>query len=157
MSIPDVIKDKFTDADFTAMNAALTTIETIVKGKTMNLSPDERQRYGSINEQHKLVVGKVDDYHQSHPQHDNPFLDWTEFASDNKARRRYEMFINRLDSLKVQFSDTKILHDFDSYGFALAQYAHINYLDGQNVPGVRAIKEDIAQFFNRSGSASKNP
>jgi hypothetical protein len=160
MPIQDIIKDKFSDADFVALNTALTTIENIVKGKTVNLSPDERKRYGSINEQHKLLVGKVDDYHTSHPKFDNPYLDWTEISNDNKARKRHEMVINRLESLVAQFVDTKILHDFDSYGYALSQYAHINYLDGQNVPGVRAVKEDIAQLFTRTGSSEapkKNP
>lgn len=46
----------FSAAEKTAINTAITSIETAVATKLTNLSGEERQKYGSINEQNKLIV-----------------------------------------------------------------------------------------------------
>jgi len=153
MPFKDLIQTKLVDADFTAIEGSITTIETKLIGKTVSLSPEERKSYGSINEQNKLVVEKVNDYRQSSPQFNSPQIDWAEFQSDFAVRKRLELIINRLTSIAEQLSDTKILHDNDNYKDALGQYNYLGFLNTQAVPGSTSVKEDIGQFFKSMGNS----
>ncbi len=157
MPLKDLIQNQLTAGDIDSINNALDSIQSTIAGKMVNLTPDERQKYGSINEQHKLMVNKVNDIHISHPQFDSAKVDWAEFSADFAIRSALEKFISRLQSLSEQFDDTKILHDNDTYRQALDQYSYISYLADQNEPGITTVKEDIAQFFNRTGAGDANP
>jgi hypothetical protein len=154
MPLKDLIQNQLTVGDIDNINKALDNIQSIITGKMVNLTPDERQKYGSINEQHKLLVNKVNDVHASHPQFDSAKVDWAEFSADFAIRSALEKFISRLQSLSEQFDDTKILHDNDNYQQALDQYSYISYLADQNEPGITTVKEDIAQFFPRNGTGN---
>ena len=150
MPLKDLIQNQLTAADENIINKALDDIQNAIISKTVNLTPDERQKYGSINEQNKLLVNKVNDVHSSHPQFDSSKVNWAEFASDFAIRSTLEKIISRLNSIAEQLDDTKILHDNDNYQQALSQYGYISYLADQNEPGITTIKEELAQFFNRS-------
>ena len=150
MPLKDLIQNQLTAADENIINKALDDIQNAILSKTVNLTPDERQKYGSINEQNKLLVNKVNDVHSSHPQFDSSKVNWAEFASDFAIRSTLEKIISRLNSIAEQLDDTKILHDNDNYQQALSQYGYISYLADQNEPGITTIKEELAQFFNRS-------
>ena len=154
MPLKDLIQNQLVAANITAINTALTGIETTLTGKTVNLTPAERQLYGSINEQSKLLVNKVNDISNTHPQFKSPQVNWTEFAADYAARATLEGVYNRLLSITEQISDTKILHDYDNYQQSLTQYSYISYLAEQNVPGITTVKEDLAQFFPRSSTTA---
>jgi uncharacterized protein (DUF1499 family) len=157
MPLKDLIQSLLSQGDIDSINKALDNIQTAIAGKMVNLTPEERQKYGSINEQNKLMVNKVNEVHSSHPQFDSAKVDWTEFIADFAIRSSLEKIISRLQSLAEQFDDTKILHDNDNYQQALAQYSYISFLSDQNEPGITTVKEDIAQFFNRTGAGDANP
>ena len=150
MPLKDLIQNQLTAADENIINKALDDIQNAIISKTVNLTPDERQKYGSINEQNKLLVNKVNDVHSSHPQFDSSKVNWAEFASDFAIRSTLEKIISRLKSIAGQLDDTKILHDNDNYQQSLSQYSYISFLADQNEPGITTIKEELAQFFNCS-------
>ena len=156
MPLKDLIQSQLSLADIESINKALDNIQTTIAGKMVNLTPEERQKYGSINEQNKLMVNKVNDVHNSHPQFDNAKVDWAQFTADFAIRLTMEKIISRMQSLAEQFDDTKILHDNDNYQQALAQYSYISFLSDQNEPGITTVKEDIARFFNRTGAGVAN-
>ena len=45
-----------------SVNTSLGSLETALTDTVSNLSSDERRKYGSISEQNKLFVNKVNDY-----------------------------------------------------------------------------------------------
>ena len=153
MPLKDVIKNQLSDADKIAIEKAVSTIEATILGKTVVLTPDERKDYGSINEQNKLVIGKIADYHQTQAQFDSPFIDWNEFESDNISRHWWELILGRIEVIARQGNDTKILHDYDSYQTSLKQYDYVSTLVNQDVPGADVIKSEVGQFFSRTSSA----
>ena len=55
----------FTAAEKTTVNTALASLETALQTKLANLSAEERQQYGSVNEQNKLIINKVKDFRDS--------------------------------------------------------------------------------------------
>ena len=154
MPLKDLIQNQLTVADTDAIAKALTDIENAIKAKTVNLTPDERQKYGSINEQNKLFVNKVNDLHSSQPQFNSSKVNWPEFESDFAIRSSLENIMLRMKSIEEQLDDTKILHDNDNYQQSLSQYSYISYLANENEPGVTTLKEELAQFFNRTNTVA---
>lgn len=147
MALENLISVEFTNAELTKLDDAISMIESVLLGKTINLTPEQRQQYGSIAEQNKLFVNKAKGYMEQYPQYVPPFLDKVEYDKDYDARQQMESRMQRLNSLTEQFSDTKILLDFDNYHNSLTFYRNVKYLSSENVPGTNVIYDDMKQFF----------
>ena len=150
MSITNLNNTHLTTAQATSGTTALTTLETALAIININLSAEDRQRYGSINEQNKLLVNKTMDYHNNQPALQTPHVNWAEFASDYASRNNMESMIARLESLTTRLKNAKILHDYDNYQAALADYAYTNFMAGTGTTGYETKMNDMKQFFNRT-------
>ncbi len=84
------------------------------------------------------------------------FLDKVEFDRDFQARLILEGRLLRLEHLTEQLADTKVLLDHDNYSNALTFYRNIKFLNGENIPGIKALYESLKQFFV-GGKPTKNP
>lgn len=147
MALENLISVEFTNAELAQLDTAFGTIETVLQGKTINLTPEQRQQYGSIAEQNKLFVNKAKSYMEQYPQYVPPFLDKPEYDKDFAARQQLESRMQKMNSLTEQLSDTKILLDFDNYHNSLTFYRNVKYLSSENVPGTNVIYNDMKQFF----------
>lgn len=156
MPVNDLINLHFTAAEISAITTALNTIQTTLLAKSRNLTPAERQQYGSISEQNKLLVQKVRDYRTNQPTMSTPDVDWTEFEADYQDRNFLETFIARLDALQEMASDTKMMHDHDVYQAALLDYDFTKYKMGTNTPGFDTKHQDIRQFFPNTGGGGNS-
>lgn len=150
MSKNDLISVEFSTEDLKKIDDALKTISEVLKGKTRNLTPEERKQFGRIAEQNKLFVEKSKSLMEQFPQYIPVFMDKAEFDKDFAARKAIENRLQLLDSLTEQLSDTKILLDNDNYTAALTFYRNIHYLSKEDVPGTTSIAKDLGQFFPRS-------
>jgi len=99
MALDNLISIAFSESDLATLDQAIQTIETVLYGKTINLTPEQRQQYGRIAEQNKLFVNKAKGYMEQYPQHVPGFLDKTEFDSDFAARQLVESRLQRLSSV----------------------------------------------------------
>ena len=140
----------------TAANTALTTLEQILAEITVNLSADERRRYGSISEQNKLLVNKVFDFAQNQPDLLSPDVDWEEFKKDYASRTFIEGFVARMQKLMDGLTNAKTLHDFDNYHAALDEYSYTGYKAHTATPGYENKMNELKQFFSRT-KATKQP
>ncbi|MFP8894572.1 hypothetical protein [Chryseobacterium sp. EZn1] len=147
MALDNLISLSFTTEELTKLDQALQTIDTVLSGKTINLTPEERQQYGSIAEQNKLFVNKAKIYMEQYPQYVPNFLDKVEFDKDYLGREQVEQRLQIMSSLTEQLSDTKVLLDHDNYHNAITFYRNMKFLSGENVPGTNTIYEDMKQFF----------
>ena len=142
-------------AEKTAVGASLTALETALKVKFKNLSAEERQKYGSVNEQNKLIVNKVKDYRASQPSLSSPDVDWVEFQSDFDSRDFLQATIGRLQTLIDGLTNNKILHDYDNYQAALTDYDFSKYKASTKAAGYEGKVNAIAQFFTGGSTAAK--
>lgn len=147
----------YTEAEMTSVGTSLTALETTLAAKFRNLSPDERKKYGSINEQNKLIVNKTLDYRNNLPNLSSPDVDWVEFQSDFDSRAFIQATIARLQNMMDGLNNNKILHDFDNYQASLTDYGFSQYKAGTKVAGFENKVNDIAQFFNRTGTVVATP
>jgi hypothetical protein len=144
-------------AEKTAVATSLAALETALAAKIKNLNGEERQKYGSINEQNKLIVNKVKDYRVSQPGLSSPDVDWVEFQSDFDSRDFLQSTIARLQSLIDGLNNNKILHDFDNYQAALTDYEFSKYKATTRVAGYEGKVNAIAQFFTGGNPTPKTP
>ena len=154
MAISNLNNTHLTAAQVTAATAALTGLETALVVVNVNLSAEDRQRYGSINEQNKLFVNKIMDYHNNQPALQTPHVNWLEFANDFTSRNNMEGMISRLESLISRLKNAKVLHDYDNYQAGLDDYAFTNFMAGTETPGYETKMNDLKQFFGKRPTAS---
>lgn len=145
----NLIETKLTAADKAAVDEAIETLETIFEGKLRDLTEEERVRYGSINEQNKLLVNKVRDLQQSDANLASPDVNWTQFESDYQERLFLETRSSRLGNLAYKMQSTKILHDHDNYQDALSDYAYSQYKKGSGDSDYKNKTDELKAFFNR--------
>ena len=155
MPITNLNNSHLTAAQVTAAKTALTSLETALAAVNINLSAEDRQRYGSINEQNKLLVNKAMDYHNNQPELQTPHVDWAEYSNDFSSRNTLESLIARLESLTTRLKNAKILHDYDNYQAALADYAYSSFMAGTGTVGFEGKMNDLKQFFGRTPSSDK--
>jgi len=154
MAFENLITVAFTNVELQQLDQALQSIEAVLQGKTVNLSPQERQQYGRIAEQNKLFVNKAKDYMEQYPQHIPAFVDKPEFDRDYAARTQIETRLYRLAGIAEQLSDTKVLLDHDNYSNAITFYRNIKFLANESVPGTTIIYEGMRQFFGPGTTAT---
>lgn len=156
MALENLIQVQFTDDELTRMDASLREISSILNGKTIKLSPEERRQYGSIAEQNKLFVNKSKELMEQYPQYVPQYVDKSEFDRDFMARNQIEGRLLALKNIFEQLSDTKVLLDHDNYTSALSFYRNIRYLNGENTPGIKSLYEALKQFFKGRPSKKNN-
>ncbi len=147
----------FTQPEKDNINDLFTQLEAALTPKSANLNPDERQQYGSINEQNKLFVNKVADYQASQPALSSPDVDWAEFTNDADSRAYLESLQNRLNGIKEGINNAKILHDFDNYQASLTDYDYTKYKMGTSTPGFETKYNELKQFFAQNNPTPTPP
>lgn len=146
----------FTTEETTAIQNALNTLQTALTPKLANLTADERQQYGSIKEQNKLIVNKVKDYRENQPNLSSADIDWNEFLEDYNSRSFLQASIEQLEELVRGMENAKILHDWDNYQAALIDYKYTQYKNNTGATGYATKETELKQFFNRTGAANSN-
>lgn len=154
MPINNLNNTHLTDAQKESITSALSQLEAALEPLTVSLTPDERKRYGSVNELHKLLINKVRDYRRDSETLSDPETDWEEFERDYTSRTFLESIINRLNACGEKLSNAKILHDYDNYQTALDDYGFTSYKAGSNKPGFETKMNELKQFFTRSKTAN---
>jgi len=156
MAFENLISISFTPDELDQLDQAIITIETLIGGKVINLTPDQRMQYGRIAEQNKLFVNKAKEYMELFPQLVPPFLDKTEFDRDHAARAAVETRLLKLASLTEKLTDTKVLLDHDNYHNAITFYRSMKFQAAENVAGSTTIYEGMRQFFTPGTSSGED-
>lgn len=147
----------FSATEKTAVTSALTALETALTNKLANLSPEERQQYGSVNEQNKLIINKVKDYRDAHPLLSSPDVNWTEFMNDYDTRTFIQNTLQRLQAAIEGLGSAKILHDWDNYQAALLDYNYSKYKMNSDTSGFEGKVNELKQFFTGGDNTAPNP
>ena len=157
MSFNNLDNRHFSATEKTAINTVLANLELAFADKLANLSAAERQQYGSVNEQNKLIINKAKSFHDAQPTLSSPDIDWAEFNNDFDSREYLQSAIQRLQSLIDGLGNAKILHDYDNYQASLTDYDFTKYKASTNAVGFQTKVAELSQFFSGrpSGSADK--
>ncbi|KAB8151444.1 hypothetical protein EZY14_018155 [Kordia sp. TARA_039_SRF] len=150
MALENLISIEFTQEELTNLDTHLEAIQQILAGKTVNLTPEQRQQYGRIANQNKLIVDKAKSHMEQHPNWVPSFIDKAEFDKDYTARMQIEGRVQMLENLTQQLLDTKTLLDHDNYTNTLSFYRTMRYLAGENEAGAKTVYEDMKTLFKKA-------
>lgn len=123
-----------------------------------NLTPEERKKFGSINEQNKLLVNKVRDYHAQQPMLASPDVNWADYEENWRSRTGFEQLEQLCNSILEICSDPRILHDHHLYQNALVDYDYTKYKANSTQSGSAYTTkyEELKQFFPNTGGGGSN-
>ncbi|HAT64896.1 MAG TPA: hypothetical protein DCS66_09875 [Flavobacteriaceae bacterium] len=154
MALDNLLSISFTQQELDQITAAVDSLNQVLDGKVVNLSPEERQQYGSIADRNKILVDKCKAYMEQAPETLPRTVDKVEFDNDYIARQQLEIPLRNLNRVVEKLRDTKTLLDHDNFHNAISYYRYVKYLAGQNEPGTTSIYEDLKQHYKASGSNS---
>ena len=139
MSFNNLDNRHFSATEKTAINTVLANLELAFADKLANLSAAERQQFGSVNEQNKLIINKVKSFRDAQPTLSSP--------DDHDSREYLQSAIQRLQSLIDGLGNAKILHDYDNYQDSLTDYDFSKYKASTNAVGFQTKVAELSQFF----------
>lgn len=156
MPIDNLGKIHFSEMQIQDINQALTVLTDTLAGISVNLTAAERQKYGRVKEQNKLLIDKVKNYHDNQPRLQSPEVDWKEFDLDYENRLQASQMLLKIKDIEKQLLNIKILGDYDNYADALRDYQYAKYKNRfANESGYSKKIEDMITFFPRTGIRKK--
>ena len=76
MSISNLNNVHLSDTQIQAIKQAVTELDNAMQLLQVNLTPEDRNRYGRVNEQNKLFINKVNDMAITQPNLRSIDVDW---------------------------------------------------------------------------------
>ena len=150
MSVNNLNNHHLTEPEINAILNALNDLERAMEPLNINLTPEDRNKYGRVDEQNKLFINKVYDFATQQTNLRTMDVDWDEFEKDFKSRAVLENIISRLNNLSIRANNSKIFHDFDNYQDALADYAYTQFRANSKMVGFEDKYNELRQFFAKS-------
>jgi hypothetical protein len=147
--IPVTLPD-FTDAELATLRTYYNSFKAILVPKFINLEPEDRIKYGSINEKNKMIINKVRDYRDNMPGLSNPDINWVNFAKNATTRKNYMLVIDMINEINELCNDPRTMVDYVLYGDASRDYKFTKYKaedDGAGTGGYEQKYNDLKQFF----------
>ena len=158
MSLDNLISFDLSDEEVKTINEAVSSIETILEGKTVNLTPEERQTYGRLGNRTENWISKVLEYIDGRPELTPMYIKVNELKRDQETRKKLLPILKQLAFLSESIDDTTVLLGNDIYNYALAYYRNIKLVSQENVPGTTEVYNDLAaQFPNRPSAVPEEP
>ena len=150
MSVNNLNNHHLTEPEINAILNALNDLERAMELLNINLTPEDRNKYGRVDEQNKLFINKVHDFATQQTNLRTMDVDWDEFEKNFKSRAVLENIISRLNNLSIRANNSKIFHDFDNYQDALADYAYTQFRANSKMVGFEDKYNELRQFFAKS-------
>jgi hypothetical protein len=150
MPSQNLAKMHMTPADKALSASLINQLLAVYAPYLRNLSPKENKKYGRINETKKLVVNKVNDYHQTNAALQIPDVDWVEFDLDFDSRKHFETTAIKLMGLAKAMTETRRIHDHDNFVNAMIDYHFAQYKDRtEQGTGYDSKVEEIKKCFSK--------
>jgi len=128
----------------------------LIGPKLRNLSEEENNKVGTVDEDNKLFINKDRDYYLNQPALSSADVDWVEFQADYFDRGFLENGALRLEALAHSMTETKRLHDYDNYENARIDYKYSQYKNElQPGAGYDSKVAELGQFFKKTASPAE--
>jgi len=154
MSTGNVISIEIPQAELDTVKAALITIQTTLAPYVLALTPDQRMQLPKMGDSTVPFVSKVMDYATSDPQFTPPYMDVPELKKDFDAVQALLPILRTVDQLEDNINDTTMMAGSEAYIAALSYYNSVKMAAKMNIPGAKAIYDDLKKRFEKKSSAS---
>ncbi len=126
---------------------AFKIIESVLRPYLIALTPEERKQLPKMSDKTVPFVEKTLDYAKSNPQFAPAYMSIPELKIDIDAVHTLTQLARPIDQLREGLGDTMMLAGSEAYIAALAYYNSVKQAAKMNVPGARAIYDDLSKRF----------
>jgi hypothetical protein len=134
------------------VNAKIAEAIALIKPFSVILTADERASVVKVGDSGFNFVTKVLQYTQTNPEFVPGYLNVAEFEIDVKDGDGHPAITTLINQLYNYFDDTKLAARSEAYGAALYYYGSVQQAASVNLPGAKAIYDDLKQYFASRGS-----
>lgn len=138
-SIPKEVLDQAT--------AKLNEVANLLKPYVITLTTDQRHSMLKRGDKSSAFVSKAFEYARQNPEFVPAFVDVAEFAIDVADSDNLIGIVSQAAQLLNNLDDTTMVAGSEAYYAALAYYNNVKLAVGQNVPGAKAICEELQKRF----------
>ncbi|SHK20623.1 hypothetical protein SAMN04488028_103361 [Reichenbachiella agariperforans] len=147
MSTENVISVDIPAADIQTVEDALATIQTTLAPYLLALTSEQRKTIPKMGDGTVPFVDKVMDYAVSDSMFVPPYMDVPEMSKDFAVVSVLMPLLRTVDQLQSNLSDTTMMAGSEAYVAALSYYNSVKMAAKQNVPGAKAIHDDLKKRF----------
>jgi hypothetical protein len=143
-------------ADLQAITDAINIIKTKLPF-LINLTAEERSSLPKMADGHLPFVQKCLGYMTANPQFVPPYADVNELTCDLQLAVALTTVLQLCDSVRVPSSDTRLAVGGEALVTCMAFYNSIQRAATLNVPGARAIYDDLKPHFAKARKPKTTP
>ena len=123
----------------------------LVKPYSVVLTADERASVLKVGDKKFTCVNKAFAYTKTNPEYIPNYLNIEELNVDFQDAGGHVDVVSLLNQLYNYFDDTKIAARSEAYSASLYYYGNVQQAASVNLPGAKAIYDDLKQYFPRTG------
>jgi len=127
----------------------------LVKPYAVVMTDDERASVLKVGDRSFAFITKAFAYTQTNPEFIPSFLNVKDFEIDIKDADGHPEVITLINQLYNYFDDTKLAARSEAYSAALYYYGSVQQAAAVNLPGAKAIKDDLKQYFAKASKSSE--
>ena len=145
-SIPQEVLDQ--------VQAKIEEAIALVKPYSVIMTADQRTSVLKVGDKAFACVNKVSAYTKTNPEFIPSFINIADFEIDILDADGHPSILTMIDQLSNYFIDTKLASRSEAYSAALFYYGNVQQAASVNLPGAKAIYDDLKQYFPRTGKAA---
>ena len=127
----------------------------LVKPYSVILTEDQRASVIKVGDRKFTCVTKTFAYTKTNPEFIPSFLNVSDFETDMKDADGHPDIVTLTNQLYNYFDDTKLAARSEAYSAALYYYGNVQQAASVNLPGAKAIYDDLKQYFAKASKASE--
>jgi len=128
----------------------------LIKPHAVIMTAEERASVLKVGDAKFTCVNKVFAYTKTNPEFVPSFLNVADFEIDLKDADGHPSIVALINQLYNYFDDTKLTARGEAYSASLYYYGNVQQAASINLPGAKAIYDDLKQYFpGRSSKAAE--
>jgi len=120
---------------------------TLVRPYSVILTADDRASVLKVGDRGFAFLTKTFEYSKTNPEFIPSYLNPRDFAVDVKDAGGQVAIVTLINQLYNYFDDTKLAARSEAYAAALYYYGSVQQAASVNLPGAKAIYDDLKQYF----------
>lgn len=131
----------------TQVNAKLNEIITLTKPYMVTLTPDERHNMLKKGDKSNSFVTKTFEYSKTNPEFIPAFMNVADFEIDLNDSNNLVGPVSLATQICNALDDTMMVAGSEAYYAALYYYSNVQQSANVNIPGAKAILEELKKRF----------
>ncbi|MDX2303890.1 MAG: hypothetical protein NW226_13875 [Microscillaceae bacterium] len=147
MSKENLVSLNIPDADMTAINQAIQTLQDKLLPHLLELNKAEKESIPKMKDKTIAFVTKATEHSEQKPMLVPQYVDVKEMRKDLEAVELFRQLSNSINQIAKGLDDTMTVAGSEAYIAALAFYQSVKVGAKLNVPGAQEVYDDLSVRF----------